>query len=87
MCLCLCLCMRGVETSRHSTCVEVKGQLYGVGSFLLPMHGFRGSNLGGQACVVSALPIEPSCQSRLCHKARVLVVKMNSVDRFLFNYV
>lgn len=34
MCACVCTCMC------HSTYVEVKGQLCGDGSLLLPLHGF-----------------------------------------------
>lgn len=35
----------GVHTSTH---VDVEGQLSGVGSFLLPLHGLQESNSDGQ---------------------------------------
>lgn len=41
--------------------MEVKGQLYGVSSLLLPLSGSLGLNLGHQACGQSTLPAEPSC--------------------------
>lgn len=42
--------------------VEVKEQLYRVGSVHPPLLEFLKSNLGPQVCMASTLPAEPACQ-------------------------
>lgn len=43
------------EGAGHSACVEVRRQLYGVSSLLLPSRGFWGLALRCHACVTGAL--------------------------------
>lgn len=61
------LCMGYVH---YSMCGEAREQLYGIGSFLLPLHGFQLSNLGCSVLVTTTLPIEPPHQQSHNFKVR-----------------
>lgn len=45
----------------YSMLVKVQKSLCIVRSFLPLLHGSRGSNSDGQACIARVLPTEPSC--------------------------
>lgn len=64
ICMYMCvICICGSPC--HSVCLEVKEQLYGVGSLFLPLGRFWESNLGLEACEKPLHPVS-HLLSRMC---------------------
>lgn len=53
------------EHTCHGLCVQMRGQLVGIASLLLPCESWR-LNWGFQACWQMPLPAEPSCLPKFC---------------------
>lgn len=79
VCLCSCVC---VEThSCHSWCVEVRGWQAELSS-LLPAHGFKGIESGGQQSLVAR-----TLNRWAVLQPRIFYVRNESLFNFLFPYI